>query len=100
MTWLWNGYLCCCCSRVNSYTGLVVVMMKVHRKKDTVDMVDMMLVEVMVEVHTEEVLVINTHIVVDFSGHGGYSGYDIDEETYKKRGGRIYNERCKDSYSG
>ncbi len=38
------------------YGGLVVVMMEVHVKKDTVDIVDMMLVEVMV---------LETHIVVE-----------------------------------
>ncbi len=33
-----------------------------------------------------------------YSGHGEYRGYDIREGTYKKRGGRIYNERGEAIY--
>ncbi len=75
MEWLFNAVAVVSCavlwlssSYVNSYASLVVVMTKVHRKKDTVDMVDMLLVEVMVviiEVHMVEVLVMKTHMVVD-----------------------------------
>ncbi len=37
-------------------------------------------------------------MVVGIVDHGEYRGYDIGEGTYKKRGGRIYNERGERTY--